>query len=231
MKTLGLLGGMSWESSVEYERLINRAVRSRLGGTSSADLVIRSFNFAEIEALQKAGKWAAAGDKLAEAAMGLEYCGADAILICANTMHLLAERVQRDLGIPLIHIVDATGNAIAARGLTKVLLLGTLYTMQKDFFKKRLAENFGIEAVVPDEAEMHEVHRIIYNELVQGVFNESSKAYLLALIDRLVYAGAQGVIAGCTEIELLVKAEDVSVPYFATVQLHTAAAVKFALGE
>jgi aspartate racemase len=231
MKTLGLLGGMSWESSIEYERLINRAVRDKLGGTSSADLVIRSFNFAEIAALQKAGEWDAMGDLLAAAANDLYQAGADAILICTNTMHLLADRVQRDLSVPLIHIVDATGSEIAKRGVTKVLLLGTLDTMQQDFFKNRLAENFGIETVVPDAAAMQEVQRIIYEELVQGVFNESSKTFLLELINEFAAAGVGGVIAGCTEIELLIKADDVPLEYFETLRIHAAAAVEFALSE
>jgi len=230
MRMLGLLGGMSWESSIEYERLINRGIRGHLGGTSSADLVIRSFNFAQIEALQLAGNWDAAGDILADAAQSLHQSGAEAVMICANTMHLLAERVQHDLPIPLIHIVDETGAEIQRRGVSKVLLLGTRYTMEKDFFKLRLADKFNLEVLVPESRERDEIHRIIYDELVRGVLSENSRKYLVELVEGFAAQGVQGVIAGCTEIELLVKPEDVSIEHFPTLQIHADAAVRFILG-
>ena len=197
MKTIGLLGGMSWESSIEYERLINLAVRKRLGGTSSADLIIRSFNFADLEALQKAGKWDEAGAILAKAAQDLEAAGARAVLICANTMHLVAGQVQDAISIPVLHIADA----------------------------------IGLQVSVPNPEQRDEVHRIIYEELVRGVIDAKSKRYVLDLIDEFTSAGIEGVIAGCTEIELLVKAEDLTLPYFPTAALHAAAAAKFALSN
>lgn len=229
MKMIGLLGGMSWESSIEYERQINRAVRAELGGTSSADLIVRSFNFAEIEALQIAGKWDEAGDLLAKSAKHLEEAGAKAVLICANTMHLLAEKVQNALSIPLIHIADTTGEAVNAQRVKKVLLLGTRYVMEKDFLKGRLAEKFSLEVLVPNRDQRDEIHRIIYEELVRGLIEPRSKAFVLDLIAEFTTCGVEGVIAGCTEIELLVKPEDVTVPYFPTAAIHAAAAAQFAL--
>lgn len=230
MKMIGLLGGMSWESSIEYERLINRAVRAELGGTSSADLIVRSFNFAEIEALQIAGRWDEAGELLAKSAKHLEDAGAEAVLICANTMHLLADKVQSAISIPLIHIADTTGQAIEDQRVKKVLLLGTRYVMEKDFLKGRLVERFDLEVAVPDADQRDEIHRIIYEELVRGVIEPSSKAFVIDLIDQFTQRGVEGVIAGCTEIELLVKTDDVTVPYFPTAAIHAAAAATFALG-
>jgi aspartate racemase len=231
MKTIGLLGGMSWESSIEYERLINLAVRKRLGGTSSADLIIRSFNFADLEALQKAGKWDEAGAILAKAAQDLEAAGARAVLICANTMHLVAGQVQDAISIPVLHIADAIGAEAKSKQVSKVLLLGTRYTMEKDFLKGKLASDFGLQVSVPNPEQRDEVHRIIYEELVRGVIDAKSKRYVLDLIDEFTSAGIEGVIAGCTEIELLVKAEDLTLPYFPTAALHAAAAAKFALSN
>lgn len=229
MKMIGLLGGMSWESSVEYERLINQAVRKSLGGSNSADLILRSFNFAHIAELQAQGKWEELGELLAQAAKDMEQAGAQAIVICANTMHLLADHVQSEISIPLIHVADATGSAIKSQGLNKVLLLGTKYTMEKDFYRVRLAEKFGIEAVIPNADQRDEIHRIIYEELVRGVILVDSKTYLLDLIEEFRVVGVEGVIAGCTEIELLVKPEDLSVPYFPTAAIHSAAIAEFAL--
>jgi aspartate racemase len=229
MKMLGLLGGMSWESSIEYERLINLAVRDALGGTASAELIIRSFDFQEISALQKANKWDEAATKLVDAARALEAAGAKAVIICTNTMHVMADQVQSAIGVPLLHIADSTGDAIAEAGIKKVLLLGTHYTMEKDFYKTRLREKFGLDVVIPDEADRDEVHRIIFDELVQGERPASSKAFFMDLIGRHVDAGVEGVIAGCTEIELLVKPNDVTVPYFQTMLLHANTAAKFAL--
>jgi aspartate racemase len=229
MKILGLLGGMSWESSIEYERLINQAVRNQLGGTSSADLIIRSFNFSDIEALQSSGKWDEAGNLLVHAAKNLEQAGAEAIVLCTNTMHVLADHIQKEISIPFLHIADATGRAVVGNGLKKVLLLGTKYTMEKDFYKGRLVDNFGLEVITPTETQRDEIHRVIYEELVCGIIKSSSRSYFLDLISEFTERGVEGVIAGCTEIELLVKSEDLGVAYFPTTSLHSAAAARFAL--
>lgn len=229
MKILGLLGGMSWESSIEYERHINQIVRSQLGGTSSADLIIRSFNFSDIEALQSAGKWDEAGALLADAAKNLEKSGAEAVVLCTNTMHVLADYIQREISIPFLHIADATGQAVADKRLKKVLLLGTKYTMEKDFYKGRLTENFGLEVITPSETQRDEIHRVIYEELVRGIIKSSSRSYFMDVISEFTELGIEGVIAGCTEIELLVRAEDLGVAYFPTTSLHAAAAAEFAL--
>ncbi len=231
MKKLGLLGGMSWESSIEYEKFINRAVRDELGGTASADLIIRSFNFAEISELQASGQWNAAGQLLIEAAKQLELAGAEAILICTNTMHIFAEQLQAAIGVPLLHIADATGQAVKDAGVKKVLLLGTRFTMEKDFYRSKLEHNFELEVSIPEPDDRTEIHRIIYEELVQGKVIDASREYLKALIERHAASGVQGVIAGCTEIELLVKPSDLQVHYFPTSALHAAAAAKFALAE
>jgi aspartate racemase len=229
MKILGLLGGMSWESSIEYERLINQAVRNRLGGTSSADLIIRSFNFSDIESLQSSSKWDEAGALLAHAARNLEAAGAQAVILCTNTMHVLADYIEKEISIPFLHIADATGQAVIDKGLKKVLLLGTKYTMEKDFYKGRLTDNFGLEVITPTETQRDEIHRVIYEELVCGIIKPSSKSYFMDAIAEFTDQGVEGVIAGCTEIELLVKSQDLSVAYFPTTSLHSAAAAKFAL--
>ena len=231
MRIIGLLGGMSWESSIEYERLINRAIREELGGSSSADLIIRSFNFEEIAQLQAADKWFEAGQLLADAAANLQSAGAEAILICANTMHVLADQVEAAISVPFLHVGDAVGEAALRSGVKRVLLLGTRYTMEKDFYKERLITKFDLEVTVPDQEQRDEIHRIIYQELVRGVINPTSHKYLTELIYGYVALGIEGVIAGCTEIELLVKAPDVSVAFFPTTQLHSQAAVNFALGS
>ena len=231
MKRLGLLGGMSWESSIEYERTINELVRERLGGVASADLLIRSFNFADIEALQAAGRWDDAGLLLAQAAANLADGGAEAIVICTNTMHRLADVVQAAVGVPVIHIADATAAAVHAANIRVVALLGTRYTMEQAFYVGRLRERHGLTVLVPDEPDRTVVHDVIYDELVRGVISEESKAQYLAIIERLVERGAQGVIAGCTEIELLVGPSDVQVPWFPTAHLHAVAAVDFALAD
>ena len=231
MKRLGLLGGMSWESSIEYERQINQLVRAKLGGTASADLIIRSFNFAEIEELQANGDWDKAGQLLSEAAQGLEAMGAEGLVICTNTMHKLASVVEGAVNIPLIHIADATAHKIVAKGLGNVALLGTKFTMEQDFYKSRLTQNFGLDVSVPYPEQRDEIHRVIYEELVQGIIVDSSRDYVLGVINELVASGAEGVIAGCTEIELLVKPGDVAVEYFPTTAIHAAAAAQFALGD
>ena len=229
MRKLGLLGGMSWESSIEYERIINEVVRERLGGVASADLLIRSFNFADIEALQHQGRWDDAAGLLADAAANLEAGGAEAIVLCTNTMHRLADQVQAAVGVPLIHIADATATAVKAAGVDVVALLGTRYTMEQDFYVGRLREGHGLTILVPDEPGRTLIHEVIYDELVRGVINPASKKAYLDVIDDLVHAGAQGVIAGCTEIELLIGQQDLAVPLFPTARLHAEAAVRFAL--
>ncbi|MEX0847303.1 MAG: aspartate/glutamate racemase family protein [Ilumatobacteraceae bacterium] len=229
MKRIGLLGGMSWESSIEYERLINEGVRERLGGTASADLIVRSYNFAAIEALQEAGDWHAAGELLARDAQLLEHSGAELILLCTNTMHVVAPTIEAALTVPFIHIADATADAVRAKGITQVGLLGTRYTMEEDFYRGRL-ESHKVDVIIPDEPDRTLIHEVIYNELVRGIFSESSKRAYLGVISRLEERGAQGIIAGCTEIELLVGPDDVEVDYFATTAIHARAAVEQALG-
>lgn len=230
MRRLGLLGGMSWESSIEYERHINEHVRSRMGGVASADLIIRSFNFADIEELQAAARWDEAGRLLATAAQDLVAAGAQAIVICTNTMHRVADEVQSAIPVPLIHIADATAEAVVATGIGTVALLGTRYTMEQDFYKGRLHEKYGLHVLVPDEPDLTAVHDVIYGELVRGVVDPESRRRYLEIIDRLLRRGAQGVIAGCTEIELLVGPQDVPAPYFPTTRIHAQRAAEFALG-
>ena len=219
---------MSWESSIEYERWINEAVRARLGGTSSADLIIRSFNFSDVEHLQAAGQWHQAGEMLAAAARDLQNAGAGAIVICTNTMHSVADQVEAAVSVPVLHIADATAEAVIAAGVDTVALLGTRYTMEQDFYVDRLRSH-RLQVLVPDEPDRTLVHNVIYDELVRGLIRPASRAQMLDVIDRLVHRGARGVIAGCTEIELLVSAEDVDVPYFPTAKLHALAAADYAL--
>lgn len=228
MKTIGLLGGMSWESSVLYERLINEGVRDRLGGLHSADLVIRSYDFAEIEALQRAGDWDIAGQLLAEDARRLEWAGAELVVLCTNTMHKVAPAIEAALGVPFLHLADATAEAVRSAEVERVALLGTRFTMEEDFYKERL-EAHGLTVEVPEPDERALVDRVIFDELVRGVVTDESRTAYLGIIDRMVAEGAEGVIAGCTEIELLVGPEDVSVPYFPTTAIHAAAAVEAAL--
>ena len=228
MKRIGLLGGMSWESSIEYERIINTEVRRRLGGTHSADLLIRSYDFAEIEALQERGDWAGAGALLAADARALEVGGAELILLCTNTMHVVADAIEAAVAVPFLHLADATARAVQAAGVQRVALLGTRYTMEQDFYRGRL-DLHGLDVIVPDAADRTVVHDVIYDELVQGIVEIDSKTAYLEIIGRLLEAGADGVIAGCTEIELLVDAADLDVPYFPTAELHALAAVDAAL--
>ncbi len=228
MRRLGLLGGMSWESSIEYERRINEGVRAALGGTHSADLLIRSYDFAAIEVMQAAGDWAGAGAVLATDAAHLERAGAEAIVLCTNTMHVVAPAIEAAISVPFLHLADATASAVVDAGVEKVALLGTRYTMEQDFYRGRL-EARGLEVLVPDEPDRTLVHDVIYDELVRGRIVPSSKAAYLGVIDRLLERGATGVIAGCTEIELLVGPHDVDVAYFPTTALHADAAIAFAL--
>jgi len=228
MKTIGLLGGMSWESSIEYERMINEAVRARLGGVHSADLVVRSYDFAAIEQLQAAADWDAAGGILARDAQMLERAGAGLIVLCTNTMHRVADRIERAVEVPFLHVADATAAAIDREDVRRVALLGTRYTMEHDFMRARL-ERAGLDVLVPVEPDRTTVHDVIYDELVRGIVCDESKDRYLGVIDRLIERGATGVIAGCTEIELLVSAADLTVPYFPTAAIHARAAVDAAL--
>ena len=221
---------MSWESSIEYERIINEGVRARLGGMASADLIIRSYNFAEIEELQANGDWDAAGELLASDAVALQRSGAEMVVLCTNTMHVVAPAIEAALDVPLIHLADTTATAITRARLTTVGLLGTRYTMEQDFYRGRL-QHHGIEVVIPDEPDRTIVHDIIYDELVQGIVNPRSKTQFLEVIGRLTDRGAEGIIAGCTEIELLVTSDDIANPYFATARLHAEAAVELALSD
>lgn len=230
MKTIGIIGGMSWESTVPYYRRINELVKARLGGLHSARLVLVSVDFAEVETLQSAGDWDEGGRVMADAARSLEAAGADCVLIATNTMHRVAPAVEAAVTIPLLHIADATGQAIAAAGLGTVGLLGTRFTMEQDFYRSRLAERHGISAVVPDAEERRYVDRVIYTELCCGVISEESRARFRTIIAGLVRRGAEGIVLGCTEIPLLVTAEDVTVPLFDTGELHARAAVEFSLG-
>lgn len=228
MKTIGLLGGMSWESSIEYERIINEEVRRRLGGVHSADLLIRSYDFGVIEAMQAAGEWERAGAVLASDASRLEAAGAELIVLCTNTMHVVAATIEAALSVPFLHLADATADAVIASGLGRVALLGTRYTMEQAFYRDRLTAR-GLEVAVPTEPDRTMIHDVIYDELVRGVVRDASRRRYLDAIERLVGEGAEGVIAGCTEIELLVAPDDLSVPYFPTTKLHALAAVDFAL--
>ena len=229
MKTIGLIGGMSWESSAEYYRLINQQVKAKLGGLHSAKILMFSLDFAEIEKLQSQGKWDQAGEILIRAAQGLEKGGADFILICTNTMHKLAGDIQQNISIPLLHIADATGLEIKKTTIKKIGLLGTKFTMEQDFYKGRLKDQFGFEVLIPDAADRQMVHDVIYRELCLGTIQSASKEKYKKIIDRLVAKGAEGVILGCTEISLLINQKDSLVPLFDTTKIHAAAAVDKAL--
>ena len=228
-RVIGMLGGMSWESTAEYYRLANELVRERLGGLHSARLLLASLDFAEIEQLQVAGEWDRAGQLLAEEATRLEAAGAELLVLCTNTMHRVADQVQAAVGIPLLHLADATATAVRDADLSTIGLLGTAFTMEQAFYRDRLARH-GMEVLVPEAADRAEVHRIIYDELCLGVVRPESRELYRQVIRRLVDAGAQGVVLGCTEIELLVGAEDSPVPVFPTTRLHVEAAVTAALG-
>ncbi len=229
MKTIGLLGGMSWESTIPYYRLINEGVKARLGGLHSGKILLHSVDFHEIEACQSSGEWDKAGQMLADAACGLQAAGAQGIVLCTNTMHKVASTIEAGCTLPFIHIADATGQAIARQGLERVALLGTRYTMEQDFYRARLREQFGIETPVPDEAQRAEINRIIFEELCLGAFSAHAKRYYQSVIATLVEQGAQGVIFGCTEIGMLLVQQDCPVPVFDTAALHAAAAVDFML--
>lgn len=229
MQIIGLIGGMSWESSAEYYRILNQGVRDRLGPTASARCLLWSFNFAEIEELQHSGDWDGLTARLVDAAQRLEAGGADVLLICTNTMHKLAPAVEAAVNVPLLHIADPTAERIKARGFSKVGLLGTAFTMEHDFYKGRLAVQHGLHVIIPGEEDRATVHRIIYEELVAGQVIPASRDAYRAIIARLVEGGAEAVILGCTEIMLLVQPEDSSVPIFDTTALHAQAAIEMAL--
>lgn len=228
MKTIGLLGGMSWESTVTYYQLINEGIKRELGGLHSAKIVLYSVEFAEIEEMQAKGEWDKAAQVLADAAQALERAGADFILICTNTMHKVAPQVRRAVNVPLIHIAEATADALLAQGIRKVGLLGTKYTMTQEFYRDKLIET-GLDVVIPTEKDMDIVHSVIYDELCLGMVKESSKADYLRIIADLAARGAQGVIVGCTEIGLLVGQEDTELPVFDTTFIHAEKAVHMAL--
>lgn len=230
MKTIGLIGGMSWTSSLEYYRLLNEGVQERLGGLRSARCILYSFDFGHVHELEHSGEREELARLLVEAARTLENAGADCVLICANTQHRVADEVQRSIDIPLIHIADATADEIRRLGLSTVGLLGTRYTMEEDFYRARLREKHGIEAVIPDEGDRNAVHEIIYDELCRDVIREESAEAVRAVIDRLVGMGAEGVVLGCTELPLLVKQETTDVPLISTTAVHAAAALDFAVG-
>jgi aspartate racemase len=228
VQTIGLIGGMSWESTAIYYRLANELVRDRLGGLHSARILMSSVDFAEVERLQVSGEWDRAGELLAGEAARLERAGADFLVLCTNTMHKVAEAIEHGVGIPLLHLGDVTATAVLAAGLDTVGLLGTGFTMSQDFYRGRL-ESHGLRVLVPPEDEQALVHRVIYDELCLGVVREQSRRDYLEVVDRLVAAGARGIVLGCTEIELLIGPDDLTVPSFPTTRLHVEAAVDRAL--
>jgi aspartate racemase len=231
MKTIGLIGGMSWESSAEYYRILNQGVRERLGPTASARCILWSFNFAEIEQMQHQGDWPGLTLRMVDAARRLEAGGADVLLICTNTMHRMADEVQAAVGVPLVHIADPTAAKIKAARFSTVGLLGTAFTMEQAFYKDRLADRHGLNVIVPNAEDRAIVHRIIYEELVAGRVLSASCDAFREIIARMVQSGAEAVILGCTEIIMLIRPEDVRVPLFDTTAIHAAAAVEIALGE
>lgn len=229
MRTIGLIGGMSWESTVSYYQAINRGIQAQLGGLHSANIVMESVDFAPIALMQSAGQWGQAGQTLAESATRLQAAGAECVLICTNTMHNVAEQVQQAIDVPLLHIADATAQALKAGQISKVGLLGTRFTMQQDFYKGRLTQQHGIEVVTPSDASRTIVHDVIYNELCLGQIVDESRQQYLNVIEELAQQGAQAVILGCTEIALLVKQNDTAMPLYDTTAIHAQAAVDFAL--
>jgi aspartate racemase len=230
-KTIGLLGGMSWKSSAEYYRLINETVRERLGGLHSAQCLMWSFDFDDIAVLQREDRWADAAALMVDAALRLERGGADFLVICTNTMHRAFEQIEAATTLPLLHIADPTAAAVKAAGVRRVGLLGTAFTMEQDFYKGRLSDRHGLDVLVPEAADRATVHRIIYDELVQGIIVDASRDAYRAVIARLVARGAEAIILGCTEIMLLVGPEDSAVPLYDTTGLHAGAAVELALGD
>lgn len=231
MKTIGLIGGMSWESTVHYYQILNSEVHRQLGGHHSAKIVLVSVDFSEIEELQRLDRWEEAGECMARAARQVERGGADFLVLCTNTMHKLAPEIQAAVQIPFLHIADATARQIQSAGITSVGLLGTRFTMEDDFYKTRLERQFGLSVLIPDKPERDQIHRIIYDELVHGKIVESSRRVYQQAIQNLAARSAQGVIFGCTEIGMLVSQADSSVPVFDTTQIHAQAAVSLALNS
>lgn len=229
MQTIGMLGGMSWESTVSYYRAVNEGVKAALGGFNSAKVCLYSVNFAEIESLQRAGQWTEAGIILADAAKSVQAAGADFLIICTNTMHNVVPQIEAELTIPILHIADATAEQLLADGVTKVGLLGTKFTMEQAFYKQRLTEKFGIEVLVPEAGQRETVHRIIFDELCQGDIQAASRDAYLAIIDELKAQGAEAIILGCTEIALLLQQDHTEIPLYDTTKLHADAAVKRAI--
>lgn len=230
MKTIGFIGGMSWESSVVYYEIANRLVRDKLGKFHSCKNVMYTVDFDEIQRLQHEDKWDELDKIMADAAKRLERAGADIVVLCTNTMHLCEDAIRKSISIPFLHIAEAVGQAIINKGISKVALLGTRFTMEKDFYKKTLLEKFGVETIIPNQQEREIIHSIIYNELVQGIIKDDSRATYVRIIDRLQNEGAQGVILGCTEIPLLISDKDVKIPVFDTTTIHAEKAVEWALG-
>ncbi|WP_026929387.1 aspartate/glutamate racemase family protein [Glycomyces tenuis] len=228
MRTIGLIGGMSWESSAEYYRLLNQEVRARLGGQHNAESLMFTVDFAEIEALQRAGDWSAAGERLVAAALALERGGAELIALCTNTMHLVADRIEEAVAVPFVHLVDATADRVKAAGLDRVGLLATRFTMEMGFYRERMAAH-GVEVVVPPEADRETVHDVIYGELTVGVVREESRAAYRRVMTGLAERGCEGIIYGCTEITLLVNASDSPVPVFDSTRLHAERLAELAL--
>ncbi|MGH6889845.1 MAG: aspartate/glutamate racemase family protein [Rhizomicrobium sp.] len=229
MKMIGMIGGMSWESSAVYYRIVNREVQQRLGGVHSAKVLLWSFDLGEIEALQAAGDWTGAGERMAAAGRALARGGADFLIICCNTMHILADAVEHASGLPLLHIATPLGAAIAAKDFRRVGVLGTRYTMQADFLRNPLVRDHSIDIITPEEEDAQETHRLIYEELSKGRFPEASARFLRSAIGRLAARGAEGVILGCTELSLLVNPEESDIPLFDTTELHARAAIDRAL--
>ncbi len=231
MKTIGLIGGISWQSTVTYYQVLNRTTQERLGGFHSARVLLNSVDFDEVANLQHEGNWAGLGRLMADAARRLEAGGADMVLICANTPHIVADTVAESVGIPLLHIADATGEAVTAADIKRVGLLGTKYTMELDFLKNRLADKYGIETITPDSDDRAKVNSVIYDELVKGVIKDDSRKVYIEVIDKLIACGAEGIIMGCTEIPLLVTPEYTNAVLFDTTTLHAKMAVDLALRE
>lgn len=229
MKRIGLLGGMSWESSAEYYRLVNEEIRDRLGGLHSADCLLRSVDFTDVERLQRDGDWEQAGALLAKEACALEDAGAELLVLCTNTMHKVADAITDAIDIPFVHIADTTAEAVRAEGVGTVGLLATAYTMEQDFYVGRLRDAHGLEVLVPDERDRAIVHDVIYDELCKGVVRDASRQQYRRVMNELADRGAQGILLGCTEIDLLVGAEDAPVPVFDTTRLHARRAVGLAL--
>ena len=229
MRIAGLIGGMSWESTTEYYRIMNETVKEHYGGLHSAECILYSFDFESIGSLQRENEWGKLTGMMIDAATRLKKAGADFIVICTNTMHKMADDIEKSVGLPLLHIADATGEAITKKGLRKVGLLGTTFTMEEDFYKKRINDEYGIEIIIPPENQRKTVHSIIFDELCVGEISTSSKERMLEIMRGLISSGAEGIILGCTEIPLLINQDDVDFPIFDTTAIHARAAVSYAL--